>query len=95
MELCKNDEEHNATLKSLLQRFKVSGLTFSPKKCKFQLHQVEFFGFTFSGDGIRPVPSKVEALKKMALPQNAQEIKSLLGMAQYPAQFIPNFFELL
>ena len=86
----KNGSEHNIALKKLLKRLANCGLTANPKKCKCRMPQIEFFGFTFSSKGIQPAPSKIEALRKMPPPQTA----SLLGMAQYSAQFIPNFAEL-
>ena len=67
---------------------------FNPKKCKFCLPQIEFFGFVFSKDGIKPSPSKVQAIKQMGPPKNVSEVRSLLGMAQYSARFIPNFAEM-
>jgi transposase InsO family protein len=86
--------EHDDNLRKLLERFKECGLTFSPKKCKFCLPSIEFFGFVFSKEGVSPAPSKVEALRKMEGPSNASEVRSLLGMAQYSAQFIPKFAEI-
>ena len=64
------------------------------KKCKFRLPQIEFFGCIFSKDGIKPSPSKVQTLKQMDPPRNVTEVRSLLGMAQYSARFIPNFAEM-
>ncbi|KAK3739257.1 hypothetical protein QZH41_000263 [Actinostola sp. cb2023] len=83
--------EHDISLRALLQRFRECGLTFNLKKCKFRLPEIELFGLMFSKDGIKPAPSKVDALKSMSPPSNVSEVRSLLGMAQYSAQFIPNF----
>ena len=70
------------------------GLTFNPKKCKFRVPELQFYGLVFSAEGVKPAPAKVEALKKMSPPRNAAEVHSLLGMAQYSAQFIPRFSEI-
>ena len=43
---------------------------------------------------MKPSPSKVGALKQMDMLKNASEVRSLLGMAQYSARFIPNFAEI-
>ena len=59
-----------------------------------RLRQIEFFGFIFSKDGIKPSPSKFKALKQMDPPGNVCEVRSLLGMAQYSARFIPKFAEM-
>ncbi len=90
----KNDADHDQCLEGLIKRFSEDGLTFNPKKCRFRVPKVEFFGSTFSKDGISPSPSRVEALQSMTAPQSATEVRSLLGMAQYSAQFIPNFAEM-
>ena len=90
----KDNNHHDRALESLLQRFRECSLTFNPKKCKFRLPQIEFFGSVFSKDGMKPSPSNVEALKQMDPPKNVSEVRSLLGMAQYSARFIPNFAEM-
>ena len=45
---------------------------------------------TFSEDGVSPDPKKVEYLKNSLETKNVSEVRSLLGMAQYSARFIPN-----
>ena len=90
----RNEEEHDEALESLLQRFRECGLTFNQKKCKFRIPEIEFFGFIFSNVGVKPSPTKVQALKEMNPPKNVAEVRSLLGMAQYSAQFIPGFSEI-
>ena len=87
-------DDHDAALRAFLSRFKDSGLTLSPKKCKIGVPEIEFFGLTFSKRGVSPAPSKVEALRNMGKPTDAAEVRSLLGMAQYSSQFIPNFSDL-
>lgn len=90
----KDINDHDSALRNLLGRFRECGLTLNPKKCKFRLSQIEFFGFVFSKKGIKPSPTNVGALQQMDPPRNAPKVKSLLGMAQYTSRFIPNFPEL-
>ncbi len=90
----KNNQEHDDALEAFLQRFRECGLTLNPKKCKFRVPEIEFYGLQFSANGVKPAPAKVEALQKMSPPKNATEVRSLLGMAQYSAQFIPRFAEI-
>ena len=89
----KDNAHQDRVLENLLQRFQECGLTFNPKKCKFRLPQIEFFGFVFSKDENKPSPNKVEVLKQMDPPKDVSEVRSLLGMSQYSARFIPNFAE--
>ena len=89
-----DQQQHDAALRAFLERFRECGLTLSPKKCKIGVPQIEFFGLIFSKEGVSPAPSKIEALRKMSKPADPAEVRSLLGMAQYSSQFIPNFSEL-
>ena len=52
---------------------------------------LEFFGQIFSADGTRPDPQRVVDLQNVATPTTVQEVRSLLGMANYSSQYIPNF----
>ena len=89
----RSESEHNAALRAFLTIFEECGLTLSPRKCKIGVPEIEFFGLRFSKDGVSLSASKVEALRNMdrPRPKNASEVRSLLGMAQYSAQFIPRY----
>lgn len=47
-------------------------------------------GHTITPDGCKSDEKKVEAIIKMPPPNNAKEVKSFLGMANYLSKFIPN-----
>ena len=87
----KDREEHDKNLHSLLATLHKAGLTVNASKCEFGKTEIEFYGFIFSKDGLKPDPRKVAALNKAEQPQNVTELRSFLGMAQYSARFIPNF----
>ena len=87
-------EEHDDHLRKFLARMKDAGLTLSSKKCQISVPTVEFFGVVFSEQGTSPSASKVEALQQMSEPNDATEVRSLLGIAQYSASYIPNFASL-
>ena len=55
---------------------------------------MEFFGLKFAEGRVEPAPSKIEACEKIKEPQNDSEVRSLLGFAQYSAQFIPKYVEI-
>lgn len=86
-----NQAEHDQALDDTLKRLHQSGLTVNKQKCEFNKNEIEFFGFIFSSTGLRPDPKKVQALHDMPKPQNAAEVRSLLGMVQYSSRFIDNF----
>ena len=45
----------------------------------------------FCKDGVRPDPKKVSVIVNTAKPTTINEVRSLLGMANYSAQFTPGF----
>jgi hypothetical protein len=55
------------------------------------VHLRVYLGFKFSENGISLDPEKVRDIKQCMPPSNASEMRSLLGLANYCARFIPNF----
>ncbi|CAB3998539.1 Transposon Tf2-9 poly [Paramuricea clavata] len=84
-------KEHDENLDKCLQRLTTRGLTLNASKCKLLNPTLEFFGQIFSADGTRPDPQRVVDLQNVATPTTVQEVRSLLGMANYSSQYIPNF----
>lgn len=87
----KTKDEHYKTLELVFQRLRECNVTVSLKKCKFMKTSLRFYGHTFSDTGITAGEDKVEAIQKADAPSDVSELKSLLGMAQYVARFIPDF----
>lgn len=81
--------EHDYNLRLLFKRLKESGLTL--KKCEFNKSRLEFFGFMFSAEGVSLDPKKVIAVQHATDPQTPNNIKSLLGVANYCPGFIKDF----
>ena len=87
----KTRDEHDASLQNCLERLKDRGLTLNPKKCKFWQSSISFFGEIFSHQGTRPDPKRVEDLENASVPITAKDVRSLLGMVNYSAKYIPNY----
>ena len=75
----------------MLVRFRRAGLTLKMSKCRFFVSEMEFLGHVVSGEGIRPSPSKVEAIQGIKLPTNISELRGFLGMTGWFRKFIPNY----
>ena len=43
------------------------------------------------GEGIEPVPKKLESIKHMPAPRTPKEVKQFLGLIGYYRKFIPKF----
>uniref|UniRef100_A0A3B3S0H0 ribonuclease H n=1 Tax=Paramormyrops kingsleyae TaxID=1676925 RepID=A0A3B3S0H0_9TELE len=84
----RNEEEHNARLRQVLQKLKEEGLTLN-EKCEFGRDSMIFVGHKVTATGIEPDPGKVKAIMDMPEPQNVADVRRLLGMANYLMKFIP------
>ena len=69
-------------------------LHLNPDKVKINCKSVPFFGMVLTGDGIKPDPKKVEAIKNWPVPQNVTELQSFLGSVNYLSHFIAGLSQL-
>jgi len=86
----KNKEEHDARLRSVLQRLRESGLTLNKSKCKFNMKKLVFFGHVFTDKGVKPEESKVQAIINARRPDSPSEVRSFLGLVNFSARYIPD-----
>ena len=84
-------EDHNKTLETVLQRAKDFGITFNREKCLFGVSELEFYGYKFSSEGLKPTEDKVKAVKDCKPPESRDAVKSFLGMIGYLSKFIPRY----
>ena len=84
-------KEHDENLHRVLTRLRQNNARLNREKCIFRQSEVIFYGHSFSANGIKASPQKIDAIKNTRPPSNASEVKSLLGMAQYVSRFIPNY----
>ena len=86
----KDDDEHDARLKQVLDRAREVNLKFNAKKCRIRQEEVPYVGHVLSKDGLKPDPEKIKAVKEMKPPQNTKGLKTFLGFIQYLGKFMPN-----
>lgn len=86
-------EEHDETLKKVLERARQNNIKFNQEKFKFRLKSVSYLGHELSEDGLKPDLERVRAIVKMDDPTNKEELRRFLGMVTYLAQFIPKLSE--
>ena len=86
--------EHNATPEEVLQRTEDFGITRNLPKCEFGRRELEFYGYRFSENGLKPTPDKVRSIKECTEPKSKTEVRSFLGMTGYLAKFIPRYASL-
>ncbi len=85
--------EHDINLRNALSRAQDRGIRFNPDKCIIGVDEVPFFGHIISNKGLKPDPSKIEAITKLEAPESRAKLETLLGMVNYLAKFAPNLAE--
>ena len=90
----KTNHEHDGNLLNFLEVCRKNNLTLNPDKMQFRLLKVSFFGHTWSNKGLSANPKKIEAVKRMELPQDVETMRSFLGLINYLNQFSPCLAEL-
>ncbi|XP_053403234.1 uncharacterized protein K02A2.6-like [Mercenaria mercenaria] len=86
-------EEHDLNLKNALERARSKGVKFNPDKCVIGVTEVPFFGHLITSTGLKPDPSKIEAIANLEVPKTRRELENILGMANYMQKFAPNLAE--
>ena len=88
----KNDEHHDDQLNQLLTRCQQKGikLNSSPDKLQIRCSEMVLHGHVFTLKGVKPDPSKVEAILKMPTPEDVSAVRRFCGMVQYLARFMPH-----
>jgi len=88
-----NDSEasvdHDKNLIALMERLKTVNLKLNPEKFRFKERSVKYIGHVLTSNGLQTDPEKVRAIKEMAAPTNAKEMKTFLGMVNYLSKFLP------
>ena len=90
----KTDQEHDGNLLNFLEVCRKNNLTLNPDKMQFRLPKISFFGHSWSDRGLSADPKKIEAVKRMELPQDVEMMRSLLEFIDYVNQFSPRLAEL-
>ena len=86
----KTTEEHWANLERLFSRLQEYGFRIRKEKCEFFQEAVEYLGYRIDKEGKNPSSSAIEAIEKLPVPQNLQEVKAFLGKINYYGRFICN-----
>jgi len=60
-------------------RLSTLGFALNLSKCRFGERSVRYLGFKLSGEGLSPLPERVEALQSAPAPSNVSELRSFLG----------------
>ena len=86
----KDRAEHDARLNRAIHILNDAGVILNMSKCKFRVPSLIYFGHVVSKDGVEPHPDRVAAIMELPPPTNVTELKSVNGMFNYVAKFVPH-----
>ena len=87
-------ETHLKHIRQVFERLRKADLRLKKEKCNFLKAHIQYLGHLISGEGIEPVPEKLESIEKMPAPTTPKEIKQFLGLTGYYRKFVPRFADI-
>ncbi|BHF61467.1 hypothetical protein SprV_0100444100 [Sparganum proliferum] len=86
----RNEEEHKEHLALVFDRLDKFGVVINPSKCVLGVPSLEFLGHQVDSEGLRPLPSKVDAVRNFPPPTSKRQLQRFLGMVSFYRRFLPN-----
>ena len=90
----KNMEEHLQHVRTLFERLHQADLKLTKRKCNFLKAHVQYLGHYISGQGLEPIPEKLQSLQEMPPPTDLTETRKFLGFVGYYRKFIPKYSDI-
>ena len=71
-----------------MKQFRKAGIKLSFDKCIIKSKLRSFFESTYTAQGMKPDPKRIQVIEQIQEPSTKQELNSFLGMVNYSNQFI-------
>ena len=84
-------DEHCTRLQTVRLRLREHNLRVKLSKCTFGARQVRYLGHLISEDGVKPDPTKIEAVQNLSTPNSIKSVRHFVGLASYYRRFIKGF----
>ncbi|BHF73749.1 hypothetical protein SprV_0401683200 [Sparganum proliferum] len=81
--------------KAVFSKIDLFGVVINPSKCVLGVPSLEFLGHQVDYEGLRPLPSKVDAVRKFPPPTSKRQLQRFLGMVSFYRRFLPNCADLM
>ena len=91
----RTDDEHEERVRSFLQRCCEIGIALNKDNCRFGLQEIPFMGHVVSSSGLKPDPSKIEAIVRMEPPTDKTGVERLRGTVNYLSRFFPKLSDVI
>ena len=89
-----DNKTHLEHLEVVFERLREADLKLKASKCNFFKKHIHYLGHLVSGEGIEPLPEKLEAVRKMPPPTTPKEVRQFLGLVGYYRKFVPKFADI-
>ncbi|BHF70751.1 hypothetical protein SprV_0301380400 [Sparganum proliferum] len=89
------EKEHKQHLALVFDRLDKFGVVIKPSKCVVGVHSLEFLGHQVDSEGLRPVPSRGEAIRNFPPPTSKRHLQRFLGMVNFYRRLLPNYADLM
>ena len=86
-------KDHDATLLKLLDRCRERNLKLNREKLQLKCSETPFIGHVLTPEGVKPDPSKVEAILKIERPKDVAAVRRLVGLMNYLSKFLRKLSE--
>ena len=84
-------EEHLARLRQVFECLRHAQLKLGAEKCTFAAKEVSYLSHQVTSEGLLPDPTLLAAIREIAPPKNATEVRSFLGLTGYYRCYVKNF----
>ena len=88
-------QDHDRNLTSLFRRCEEKSIRLNKEKVTLRVKQLDFMGHQLTAEGLKPDPSKVEAILKLQTPKTKEDIERLNGTVNYLAKFLPKLSQVM
>ena len=85
---------HDQNTINLLERIKETNLKFNPDKLKLRQKFIAYMDHLLTTEGLKPNPSKVEAIQNMPELTNVNDVQSFIGFVNYLSHFLPKLSDI-
>lgn len=87
-------DSHCEKLDLVFGHLKEHGLKLKPSKCFLLESEVKFLGHIVSTADVQVNMEKIRALKDWPIPENAKDVRQVVGFMSYYRRFVTNFAQL-
>jgi hypothetical protein len=89
-----NWSQHKKLMTDIFSKYHQARIRFNAVKSQICASRVSYLGFTFDETGVRISEDRAKVIQNWPVPQNARQVRTILGAAGYVRRFVPNFSQL-